>query len=216
MTRCWKVGIMIGALSAIGCSGPRPRDATKKPPISDATACARLCDDLLACGGAPGRCVATCEEDRARLRPGFEASFVTCVDRELVPPACSTSPTVAGDAKARSEKISLCFSATLTAYEGEDAGRSLARVLVSICRRSVRCGNAATGNAATSDAAVGDATVGKEDACVAELTALAMDGAVGKLLAAARDDLVGKIAACVEGRVCSESDPVAPCLKASE
>lgn len=184
---------------ALGCSAPPARDPTAKPPLTDESACTRLCDDLVACGGAPGRCVATCEEDRARLRPGFEASFVSCVERELVPPACSSSPTVEGDPKARSEKISLCYSATLEAYAQVDAGKALGRVLLSICKRSVRCGDVAAGN---------------EAACVTELSAHAKEGVVGKLMAAARDELVSAIGSCVEGRDCNETDPVAPCLGA--
>ena len=188
---------IVVAVFTLACSAPPAREPTAKPPITDASACARLCDDLVACGGAPGRCVSTCEEDRARLRVGFEASFVSCVERELVAPACSSSPMVEGDPKARSEKISLCYSATLAAYEQVDGGKSLGRVLTSICKRSVRCG---------------DIAAGKEGACVTELSAHAKEGAVGKLLAAARDELVTTIATCVEGRDCTETDPVAPCL----
>jgi hypothetical protein len=189
-------------VTALGCGTPEPRVAPRKPPITDDNACARLCDDLASCGGAPGRCVATCEDDRAVLRPGFQASFVSCVEHELVPPACSTSPDVIGDPQARSEKISLCYSATLEVYANADGGKNFRRVLTASCKRRMRCG--------TVDGAPIDPA--KEEACIAELTESLGGTVVVKVLAAARDEVVTSIDACVEERPCNESDPVLRCL----
>ena len=61
------VACLMLASATLGCFTPPASDATKKPPITDDNACVRLCDDLTGCGGAPGRCVPTCEEDRATL-----------------------------------------------------------------------------------------------------------------------------------------------------
>jgi hypothetical protein len=199
-------GCVVAILIALGCSGPPPRVAPKKPPIADETACPRLCEDLVSCGGAPGRCVATCEEDRSVLRAGFEASFVTCVEHELVPPACSSSPEVAGDAKARSEKISLCYSATLEAYANLDGGKNFTHVLTSVCKRRVRC-------ATVEGAEVED---GKQAACVQELTKQLQSTIAVKVLAAARDEVVANITRCVEERPCNESDPTLFCLLGGE
>ena len=182
------------ALLLLGCASPRAQTPSIQPALTEATACGRLCERLDGCGGAPGRCVADCERDRARLRAGFTASFVGCVDHELGPAACG--PPVRPEA--RSGAIAMCYAATLDVWAERDRGQSLRRVLQSACRKRARC--------------VPRAAI-DEQQCIAELEARA--SAARKLLAVAEPALVERVAACVDASACDDDASVARCVQAS-
>lgn len=175
-------------LLLVGCDGlgrahvpSSPRPTT----LTDDAACDRLCDRLEGCGGAPARCRPDCERDRARLREGFSASFVGCVEHELGPAVCGPL----SRADARSGAIAMCYAATLDVWAERDRGVSLRRVLKATCRHRARC--------------VPGAAI-EEQRCMRELEPRAAIS--GKLLAVAQPSLVERAAACVESSGCDDDD----------
>lgn len=184
----------VALLQCLGCGSalpPRSRDVAPAP-LTDDDACARLCDRMRACGGAPSQCEAACDCDRARLKVGFTASLVGCVEKELDFNVCS-----APDEQKRSGIVALCYSATLNVFASRDRGNSGRNVLSAACRRRKRC---------APDANVDEGT------CIAELESHAK--AAVMLLGVARDELVEGVAKCIDASACDETDPVPRCMEA--
>ncbi len=184
--------VCLSALS--GCFEPSTPKATPVVPLTDENACARLCTRMETCGGAPTHCEASCERDRARMRDGFDASFVGCVEHELGPTVCPGGGATLDEHKRRGA-VSLCYGATLVTYAKKDDGLALRSVLRAVCRRSVRC----------------EPSGDDEPTCLAELSAHTKGSAVATVLAGARPEIVQQIAACVEKRPCEEANPFAAC-----
>jgi len=192
MIRAACIGSLL--LAWIGCGGARSQapPASSSPP-SEENACARLCDRLRNCGGAPPSCEANCERDRRRLKPGFTASVVGCAEKELDLNACAPDEDLP---TRRASVIALCYSATLNVFAARDRGKSARSVLSAACRRRARCAPEAKVD---------------EGACIPELEEHAQ--AAVMLLSVARDELVESVATCIDASACDESDPVPRCLQ---
>lgn len=95
--------------------------ASAKPPDPDEGACTRLCTADSACGAKEANCVARCESERARTKPGFVAAYAACAL-----PAGSTCPKHDGC----SEKAARSFA------RDEENQRVMA---LAVCRRAERC-----------------------------------------------------------------------------
>jgi len=184
------------AVASCGPSTPAARGAKRSPP-TDEDACPRFCEAIAACGGAPEQCEKDCRRDAARLRAGFEASFVACIEKQLEPPHCGVPPgSSVSTSTARQENVRLCYFATLEAYASRDNGASMKKIIGAVCKRELRC----VGKEASSEAT-----------CKGELEAHTKKGE-SRIIAAAREELVETVARCIEERPCGDDDPFGPCF----
>jgi hypothetical protein len=179
------------AFGSVGCGGPSASKApeTNHAPVTDENACARLCDRMQSCGGAPQKCDERCERERAWLKPGFQSAFVACVEREVGVDVC-TPP----QPDRRAGAIALCYSATLDVFAARDQGRSAARVLKTTCERRARCNP--------------DAKVDVRQ-CVSELQSRAPAAVL--FLGVTRDEVIEQIDGCISASACDDADPVQRC-----
>ena len=174
----------------LGCAPEHASTGAPRPPPTEADACARLCDRLDGCGIAPPSCGARCPRDQERLRVGVQASFTSCLERELVDCERRSIPE-------RRQVVSLCWSATLEAWSSGEGKAAIDSVVRAVCAQAARC-------------EPGAAPV---DECVQTLGKKMADSAQGKTLAVARPELVASVSACVSKASCAEPHPVAVCTQ---
>jgi hypothetical protein len=190
MTRAIVVAFVSIASIAVGCGGaPASKTPPSSTPITDENACARLCDRMQTCGGAPQKCQDRCERERAWLTAGFEAAFVTCVEREVDVNVC-TPP----QPDKRAGAIALCYSATLNVFASRNQLRGARRVLQTTCERRAKC---------NPDAKIDVAQ------CVGELEERAPAAVL--FLGVTRDELIAQIDTCITESACDDPDPVQRC-----
>lgn len=178
------------------CAPARSPSAEAQAAPTENDACARYCDRLATCSLAPSDCAKACERDRANMRDGVYPSLVGCVERELTATTCGVK-----DMHERRGTLSLCWAATIDAYEKRDGGQTLKIVVRAVCGRQARCNPD------------GGAT---KDACSSELETKLAGKAQGQMLAVAKPEQVAALAACVETASCDAPDPVAACRAKQE
>lgn len=181
------------ALLLSGCEVGRPAPAEPRPPVEEQNACARLCERLGDCAIAPVSCAAGCARDQAKLRPGVQAAFTTCLEAQLA--RCETR-----SVPERRQLVSLCWTATLEAWSQGPGKEAIESVVRAVCGQAARC-------------EPGAAPI---DECVATLGKKMAGSPQGKTLAVARADLIERVTTCVGKASCAEPHPVAMCSELPE
>lgn len=167
----------------LGCGGafvtPKPR-----PAPTEADACARLCERMVACNIAPPACEASCARDQARLREGVQPAFASCIERETAACESHSMPD-------RRQAVALCWTATLEVYAHDD--EALGEVARAICARLARC-----------------AAEPVED-CEPSLRKKLAQSAQSKSLAVVRKELIATMTTCIDKSSCSDDDALSRC-----
>ena len=179
--------------ATLGCEPGRPAESPPVPAPTEADACARLCTRLEACEIAPPTCEAKCTRDQARLRKGVQPGFATCLEARLG--MCETR-----GIPDRRQVVSLCWTATLEAWEREVGQEAIAGVVRAVCTQAARC----------------EPSAAPVDECLGTLGKRMASSPQGKTLAVARPELVSALAACVSNASCTEPHPVAACAELQE
>ncbi|MBI2392878.1 MAG: hypothetical protein HYV09_25055 [Deltaproteobacteria bacterium] len=181
------------AMVLVSCGVERPPATPARPAPTEEDACARVCEQLGECAIAPMSCAPSCARDQARLRPGVQPAFASCLERELV--RCDARPIAD-----RRQLVSLCWTATLEGWSKEAGKAAITEVVRAVCERAARC----------------EPGTESVDECATALASKLRDSPQGKTLAVARPELVTGIATCVRDGSCAEPHPVAACAAASE
>ncbi len=170
-------------LLLLGCGGafasPKPR-----PAPTEADACARLCERMVACKLAPVACEASCARDQSRLRAGVQPAFASCIERETAACESHTLPD-------RRQAVALCWTATLEAYATDD--EALGKVAGAICARLARCSTEVASD------------------CEASLRKKLAQSAQSKSLAVVRKELIVSMTECIDKSSCSDDDALSRC-----